>query len=207
MPDIDPSKVLALLEDLLGPRRGRQVATGLASLTCVAVAVFLSWVIWAYGGKVVFDSINDLLSKVVTGSDLTAAAALLVWVAILYGLAFVAVLYFLGRTLFRRSVSQSALDELARLRNQGIKELYACAAPKNDDEFKDWKRKYKQWHDRLFSHVKANFPEADYLSLEYLGLLEGRSFSNVYNGEHETLKGHLAKRIEIIEQILAGYRR
>jgi hypothetical protein len=206
MPDIDLSKAVAVLTDLFGPRRGRLIAIGLVSLACVAAALFLWWIIWDYGGRAVFAFVSDLLTKAITGTDLTAAAATLIWAALIYGLAFVAVLYFLGRALLRRSVPQSVLDELARLRNEGIRELFAASRPKDDDEFADWKRRYQDWTGRLLNFVKINFPEADFLSLEYLGILEGRGFTNVYNAEHDAMKGHPAKRIEIIEQILASYR-
>jgi hypothetical protein len=108
--------------------------------------------------------------------------------------------------MFRRSVSQSALDGLAQLRNEGISELYATKKPVDDGAFAQWKSPYQEWTKRLLAFVKADFPQADFLSLEYLGVLEGRAFSGVYNDEHNDLKGHLAKRIEIVEQILASYR-
>ncbi len=206
MPDIDPSKVVAVLEDLFGPQRGRLLATLLAALACAALAVFFSWVIWDYFGRAAFGFVSGLLTPVASSNDLTAAAATLIWVTIIYGLAFVSVLYFLGRALFKRSVSQSTLDELARLRNQGIKELYAAKRPANDLEFADWTKRYQEWTERLLRFVEANFPEADFLSVEFLGVLDGRFFSSIYNEQHNNLKGQLAKRIEIIEGILASYR-
>lgn len=204
MVEVDPPKVVAVLEDLFGPRIGRKMAIFLAALACLALAVFFLWVIWTYGGKDAFEFVKSF-SLGTSIDDVGAAIATLVWAMIAYGVIIVAILYFFGRALFRRSVSQSALDGLAELRSEGVG-LYASRVT-DDGELAQWQTNLNNWNERLWDFAKANFPKADYLSIKNMGKVQNAHFVQAVNESHNIELMRLARRLDILDQIISSYRR
>jgi hypothetical protein len=204
---IDLHRLVAMLEELFGPRAGRRVAIGLATLACVAAASFLLWVTWAYAAKYLLEFLLGLLTQAVSLNDVSAAVLTLIWAMIVYGAVLVGILYFFGRALLKKAVSQSALDGLARLRNQAISELYSTGPLADEAAFVEWNRKYDEWLKNLLAHVKQNFPEADFLSIEFIGVVPPMKFPWRFSPAHNRLLSHLVRRFEILEGMLASYRR
>ena len=203
----NPQAWVALLERHFGTRVGRIVATALLALGCLALAFWLGRIIWDHGGEAGYEFFSGLLAPGISIDNIAAALATLVWFVVAFGVVVVAILFFLGRALFKRSVSQVALDRLAEIRNEGIDNVYTVR-PKTDAEFDDWKRKYKKWEDTILNHIKTNFPRADYLTAQHLGVVLNANFPTLkYNDEHERLLMFFAKRLQTVEAILTSYRR
>jgi len=203
----NPQAWVALLESHFGPRAGRIIATALLALASLALAFFLGRVIWDNGGQAAYQFFSGLAVPGITIDNIAAALATLIWFVIAFGVVVVAILFFLGRALFKRSVSQTALDRLAELRNEGISNVYVVQ-PKTDAEFNDWKYKYKEWEGKILDHIKTNFPKADYLTALHLGVVLNANFPALrYNDEHERLLMFFAKRLQTVEAILTSYRR
>jgi len=204
----DPSKWVAMLESLFGARAGRAVATALAALGCLALALWLASIILTYGGKTTVEFFGTLLHEDIPLDNLTAALATLVWAIILFGIIVVAFLYFFARTLFKRAISQSSLDGIAELRAHGVNTILTFR-PTNDTEFAKWMELYEKWESDVKSYLANNFPAADQSSFNNLGIVEVRQLDSsfIYNLEHNRKLIFLAKQITILETLLDGYRR
>ena len=208
--EVDPSKAVGILERLFGPKLGRFVAIILVSLACLAFALWLTNVIWTNGGEQAYKFFHDITPpnvSLVTLDNVEAIISTLVLMTALFGTVLVAILYFSGRALFKKSVSQSALDGLARLRSEGINNVYTMKVS-NSSDLTEWRRRYKDWEQRVLEHVKRNFPESDLLSLQDLGLVIPIDFPGIqFDADHQTQLSFFAKRVGIIEQLLTSYRR
>lgn len=206
MPDMDPSKIVAMIENLFGPKLGRFLATSLLAFIVIFAFFWLSKGIWTSGGKEVFDAISSIsvLENIALDSAQAATSTFLTFL-ILYGLAFVTILYFLGRILFRKNVSQAALDKLAELRNKGIDTVYAVGI-KNDDDLNEWIKTKDDWMDQLRGHVQGSFPHADYLFVSHLGVVNSRTVDVAFNEKHRRELCYVIRQMDIVEQILNSYR-
>jgi len=207
MPDVDPSKVVAVFENLLGPKLGRFVITSLLVVAVLFSFFWLSKGIWTNGGKEIFEGIPSMvpLEDTNLANVQTTASTFLIFLN-LYGIAFAAILYFLGRRLFRKNVSQAALDKLAELRNKGIDTAYAVSV-KNGSELTDWIKKKEEWMNEIRRHVKNNFPQADYLFVSHLGVVGIRNVDLAFNDIHRRELCFVVRQLEIVEQILNSYRK
>ena len=207
---VDPSKVTGTLESLYGPRAGRLISTVLATLAVLAGAFFLVNVIWNYGGRDIlefFGSIRPPDTAFITLENMEAVVLTLLIIVALFGTVFVAILFFLGRALLKKGVSQRALNELARLRNEGIEKIYNMKVS-NSTELTDWIGKRDVWERNVIEHVRKNFPESDYLRLSHLGLVIPTGFPGIeFNSDHQTQLSFFAARVRVIEELLSSYRR
>jgi glucan phosphoethanolaminetransferase (alkaline phosphatase superfamily) len=166
MADIDPSKVVAVFEYLLGPRLGKVTAT--AVLTSISLFI-LFWCfsgIWENGGRQLLDSLLGLGIPAINEGAASVATFLLI--LIFYGVVMVAILFFVGERLFRKSVSQFALDGLAALRNEGLDTVYSVRVS-NKEELESWKRTKSDWEHKVRAYIQKNFPKADYLFASHMG--------------------------------------
>jgi hypothetical protein len=210
MAEMDPSKVVKVFEDLFGRRFGRLVAT----LLLAAVTLFLLfWCfdgIWKHGGNAVFEAFGGLSfprpEGFFTADNAPALASAFILILVLYGSIVVAILYFLGRALFKKHVPQAVADTLAELRNEGIDTVYAV--PINDDaHFLRWKQTKDKWMKKLRDHIEKTFPRADYLFASHLGVVPLQNNLAAYNGEHLRELCFVVRQMDIVEQILNSYRR
>ena len=206
----DPSKVVGMLESLFGPRLGRLVSIGLVTLACLALAFWLVNLIWTYGGKDIFEFFRRILpptTPLITLDNIEAVILTLITIIALFGTMFVSILYFLARALLKKGVSQRALNQLARMRNEGIDKIYNMKVS-SSNELNEWKRRHKDWEHRVLDHVQKNFPESDHLRLSHLGLVIPINFPGIqFNPDHQNQLSFFAKRIHIIEELLNSYRR
>ena len=208
--ELDPSKAVGLLERLFGPRLGRLISVVLVSLGCLAFAFWLLNVIWTNGGKKIFEFFASILppgTPLLTLDNIQSVVSTLVTLIVAFGVVLVAILYFLSRALFKKGVSQRALNILARLRNEGIDDIYTMKVS-NQKDLTEWKMKQKDWEGRMLTHVKNNFPESDYLRLSHLGLVMPMNFPGIqFDADHQNQLSFFVNRIQIIEELLNSYRR
>ncbi len=209
MQEIDPSKVVAVFEYLLGPRLGKLTATLLLASGSLFILFWCFEAIWEHGGKNLFDALRGVSIPglpTLTSSDAPALVSVFVFILVLYGAIVVAILYFLGRRLFKKSVSQSALDRLAEIRNEGIDTVYATT-PSSEEIFQSWKIVKSNWEKKLREHVKKNFPRADYLFVSHLGVVPVQNNLNVFSVDHWRELNFVVRQLEIVEQVLNSYRK
>lgn len=210
MPEIDPSKVVGVFEYLLGPRLGRLVAT----LLLAAIGLFiLFWCfsgVWEHGGRDIYVALNGIslphAPDLLKSTNVEASISAFMLILVLYSAIIVAILYFLGKKLFKKNVSQSALDRLAELRNEGIDTVYAVPI-KDEAHFQAWKNTKKDWEKGLRDYVEKNFPRSDFLFASHLGVVPLQNNSNAFNIEHLRELCFVVRQLDIIEQILNSYRR
>ncbi len=100
----NPQAWVALLERHFGTRAGRIIATGLLALASLALAIWLCRVIWDNGGQAAYEFFSGLLLPGISIDNIAAALATLIWFVIAFGVVVVAILFFLGRALFKRIV-------------------------------------------------------------------------------------------------------
>lgn len=210
MAEMDPSKVVRVFEDLFGRTLGRLVATLLLAAATLFLVLWCFSGIWQYGGKAVFEAFGGIsLPKpegFFTADNFAALTSAFILILVLYGAIVVAILYFLGRALFKRNVPQSAIDRLAELRNEGIDTVYAVAI-KDDTHFRAWKQTKDQWMQKLRDHIEVTFPRADYLFASHLGVVPFQNNLYAYNGDHLRELCFVVRQMDIVEQILNSYRR
>ncbi len=81
-----------------------------------------------------------------------------------FTIALLSIVMVIGRAivlrLLRTAVPQVALNELARIRGDGINKLYA-SPPANVADVPRWEREYREWEKKIKEHLGAHFPSAD----------------------------------------------
>ncbi len=188
-------KVVAMIED----RFGRHATTGLLFLIALAIAAYCIYVVFSY----LVLPFYDFFAKYIQGPEITI-------VTVFYTTAFIAasiILFPLAYVfLSRRKISQSALDRLSELRQEGINTIYAVPI-KTEDQFKDWKIKKSIWEKKVRDHIKNTFPKADYLFASNLGVVPFQNNVAAFNNEHLLEMCFVIRQMDIVEQILNSYRR
>ncbi len=125
---------------------------------------------------------------------------------VLFGAAMVIALIVLARTVNVSRVKQGALDALTELRTEGIDEVWA-KSPTSDQQLTEWDLRRKDWERRVLELVETRFPRADFLNVASLGEVTPSAYGHAYNVGHARLLSYVARRLEVIESMLASYRR
>lgn len=186
----------------------------LLTLGTLALLSFFVKTIIDNGGKQLYELAKSAVSNVslpglpaLPGVDAIVAALIVTTVLLMvFGIVFIAILYFFGKRLFKKNVPQSAVDRLAEIRNEGIDTVYAVSI-KDESHFQAWKQAKEEWIKRLRDHIKKNFPRADYLYASHLGVVPLQNNLNAFNVEHLRELCFVVRQMDIIEQILNSYRR
>jgi len=157
------SSNLQSLEELcekVYPKYGKRMFLIVFSLFILAAAVGFLAIIWELAAKHVFEYFTTLSGKNIIHNTIESAIPTLVVFLVAFGAIVVLVLYFFGKQLFKKNVSQTALDRLAELRNEGIDTVYAVRIT-SEKGFQKWKETKRVWETRLREYIKNNFPRAD----------------------------------------------
>ena len=125
---------------------------------------------------------------------------------VLFGAAMVIALIVLARTVNVSRVKQGALDALSELRTEGIDEVWA-KSPTSDQQLTEWDLRRKDWERRVLELVETRFQRADFLNVASLGEVTPSAYGHAYNVGHARLLSYVARRLEVIESMLASYRR
>lgn len=204
-PDIGVGRFSEMLEE----RFGRLSVTILLALIAAALAVgAISFIlnslmsIWSLAW-----GLFKNFSMEVTIESATSFMIALTIIVLVFAAALLLSMYLLARVLRFHRIPQSALNELALLRQRAITDLYSAAKPENDEKYENWKNNLDQWHQELLTYVEKYFPKSDLFTLQSIGPIMAVHYSQAYNCEHDNLLSRLAKRIEHIEGMLASYRR
>jgi hypothetical protein len=203
------SSNLQSLEELcekVYPNHGKRIFLVVFSLFIFAAALGFLAIIWELLGKHLFEFFASLSWINVVPTSIDSAIPTLVVLLVVFGTIVVLVLYLFGRQLFKRNVSQTALDRLAELRNEGIDTVYAVLITSETD-FQKWKDTKRDWETRLREYIKNNFPRADYLYASHLGIVPLFKMETAFNNEHLRELCFVSRQMDIIEQILNSYRR
>lgn len=205
-PDFGFGRFFEMFEE----RFGRRPTTLLLGAIGTALFIFAIGFIFSNGVKPLFNFLKDLfgglISFEVTLENVSSVVVLSSISIVVLAISFLASTYYLTRIIAKNRIPQKHLDKLSELRSRGINELYSRQLT-GDEEFQEWKSALKTWEKDLLSHVMNHFPQADYLSVRDLGLIEGRYFDQGLDGNHNKLLAYLSKRLSIIEGLLATYRR
>lgn len=187
-------KVVAMIEE----RFGRRSTTGLMFLIGLAIASYCLYAIFHY----LVLPVHGFLSPYLQAPQITVAT-------VFYVTAFIAAAIVLFPLAFaflsRRKVSQSALDRLSELREEGINTVYA-APVRNEVEFNDWKIKKTEWENKIRGHIKDRFPKSDYVFARNLGSVPLQNNLAALNPEHTWQLSYVVRQLDIVEQILNSYR-
>lgn len=197
---------LAELCEKTYPKHGKRIFLTVFSLFILAAALGFLKIIWELAIRHVFEFFTSLTAKNIVPDTIESAIPTLVVFLVTFGTIVVLVLYFFGKQLFKRNVSQVALDRLAELRNEGIDTVYAVRIT-NENDFQKWKQTKTNWETRLREHVRNNFPKADYLYASHLGIVPLVHMETAFNSEHLRELCFVSRQMDIIEQILNSYRR
>jgi len=187
------------------PKHGKLIFSAVFSLFLIAAATLFIKIIWDFAIKHIFKYFTSLFDKNILPSTIEAAIPTLVVFLVIFGTILVLILYFFGKQLFKKNVSQLALDGLAELRNEGIDKVYAIIIT-NEEDFQKWKEMKKDWVTRIREYVKNNFPKADYLYASHLGVITRFQMETAFNNEHLRELWFVIRQMDIIEQILNSYR-
>ena len=203
------SSNLQSLEELcekVYPKHGKRIFLIVFSLFILAAALGLLAIIWKLAAKHVYEFFTSLSGKNIIPTTIESAIPTLVVFLVVFGAIVVLVLYFFGKQLFKKNVSQTALDRLAELRNEGIDTVYAVLITSEKD-FQKWKETKRDWETRLREYIKNNFPRADYLYASHLGIVPLFQMETAFNNEHLRELCFVSRQMDIVEQILNSYRR
>ena len=202
------SNLQSLLElcEKVYPKHGKRVFLILFSLFILAAAVGFVAIIWEFAAKYVFEFFSSISGKSIIPATIESAIPTLVVFLVVFGTIVVVILYFFGKQLFKKNVSQIALDRLAELRNEGIDTVYAVRIS-NDSDFQKWKQTKTNWETKLREHVKGSFPKADYLYASHLGIVPLVQMETAFNKEHLRELCFVSRQMDIVEQILNSSRR
>lgn len=208
MGDLDPFKVVAVFENLFGPKLGRIVATLLLAAACLWGVFFFGDGIWEHGGKTLFDKLAaiSLPSVGVTLDNIESVIATILFILVIYSSILLFILVFFSTKIFKKTVSQTAIDGLALLRKEGINTVYAVVIT-DKEGFQKWNQTKQEWETRLREHLEKNFPKADFLFASELGVVDFRSVNLAFSEEHQRELCYVIRQLDIIEQILNSYRR
>ncbi len=208
--DLGLSRILEKIEEVCGKR----VARALVWLICLALTVwaarlvitdgaipiyeFLAGVAAKYGSSVedmiggVWSSTRDFVPLIATAISLAAVAAVLNQII-------ASVL-----TEYRRRATR--VNELARLRAEAITDILNGHV-QSDADLASWQQQSDDWLRRVENHLKAHFEEADYLAFHLLGVIRTELWDHAYNVEHARQLNFLARRLAILEELIARYSR
>ncbi len=188
-------KVVAAIED----RFGRRSTTGLLFLIALAIASYCVYVVFSYLVLPVYGFLSTYLhAPEITVATVFYTTAFIAAAIILFPLAYV--------YLSRRKVSQSALDKLSELREEGINAVYA-APVRSEIQFSEWKTKKTEWEKKIRNHIKNSFPKSDYLFASSLGAVPLQNNLTAFSNEHTWELSYVVRQLDIVEQILNSYRR
>lgn len=188
------------------PKYGKRIFLILFSLFILAAAVGFVAIIWEFAVKYVFEFFRSISANNIIPATIESAIPTLVVFLVAFGTIVVLILYFFGKQLFKKNVSQAALDRLAELRNDGIDTVYAVRIS-NDSDFQKWKQTKTNWETKIREHVRDNFPKADYLYASHLGIVPLVHMETAFNSEHLREQCFVSRQMDIVEQILNSYRR
>jgi len=108
------------------PKHGKHIFLIVFSLFILAATVGFLAIIWEFAAKYVFEFFTSLSATNIIPTTIESAIPTLVVFLVVFGAIVVLVLYFFGKQLFKKNVSQTALDRLAELRNEGRYHQKVC---------------------------------------------------------------------------------
>jgi hypothetical protein len=149
------------------------------------------------------DYISPVFRSISLTSYLTLASVTVVVLSLNIVIGSVIIFRFVRRT----GVSQSALNQLATLRDIGINTLYA--KPPNDvQDVSRWIHDYRVWEANVKNHLGATFPSADLSRFTNLGVIISFQFAPgiIVDQHHESCMCSLVKQLDTVEEFLASYR-
>ena len=105
----------------------------------------------------------------------------------------------LAQQLERHEERQGAVNELARLRNDGV-QIYAeqISGPV---QLVDWYKKVEAWRDSVKAHLAAHFTEAIQLNFDAIGELPSKTFKHQVDAMHSTWLAALVYRLDMLKKI------
>lgn len=153
-----------------------------------------------------FDGTNLVINAVATAMSF-------IFLSLIIFVLLISVSVILQKGLSASRVKQSSLDELARLRNRGIEDVFN-SFPNTMDEYAQWKSSFDDWSNSVLECLKKNFPKADYDRVSHIGIVTPRNFpdhitnpDNKFNISFQRDLSYFTERLRTIEEILSSYRR
>lgn len=200
---LDPEKLGVLMERRLG-RPGRwlfNAALFMSGLFALAFTLryildeFIGQLIWPFFSRVFGGSTGALTLDSIEAVVLTMTVTIAVLLIIMVGTFFLLV-----RTVRRRAVSQTAIDELAEMRSQGISVLNEL--PSKLGGFDKWTAKWEAWRNEVVSVLRDHFTKAETLSFSRLGVIREAPFGMAESPEHQHALMMLSKQLSILEGLI-----
>ena len=205
MAEFDPGKWVRVFEHLFGPKLGRLIAQALLALGTLALGIWLVHICWEYGGRRLYESLS-LPSFPTISLDYQAALTTILFLLIVYSIILLGVLYTFVRHVFRRSIPQAVIDELAELRSRAIHDILN-ARVQNDVDFAAWTGVDEQWTNDVLAVLRENFPRAEVLGFQRLGIIAPVAFAHSFNNEHAHKLAMFSRRLSILEDLIRRYSR
>jgi hypothetical protein len=190
---------------MIEARRGRKSADRL--LTAIIAAIYMGVALIAVALIAAFASLIDYIAPAFEGltvpSYLTMASISIVVLSLIVVIGSIIVF----RLIRRIGVAQSALNELARLRDVGINTLYANP-PSGIQDVNRWISDHDKWEIDVKKHLAATFPPADLSRFTNLGVIIAMQFAPgmIVDPRHENKMRALAKQLDTLDEFLASYR-
>lgn len=143
---LDPLKLVEMLEELFGKKIGRWIATGIVALSVLASSLWLISLVWKYEGHTIYDQLSSIsvhAPKIGVVVDLPAVQTMM-FMLIVYSAILLGVLVLFVRRVFRTSIPQAVIDQLAEIRSRVIHEVLNAKIA-TDAEFDAWKALGDKW--------------------------------------------------------------
>ena len=102
-----------------------------------------------------------------------------------------------------RLKQDTAREKLSRLRLYGVVNLLA-RSPRNDAELGSWKKLREQWVDDVRLHLRQHFGKEWEDRFWVIGPMEGITFPEAINPEHDQELRILTNRLNLLDTILYG---
>ena len=204
MPEFDPHKVAEVVESYLGKRLGRF----LIQLTIIAgllgvIGLGFVWFFRNFVAGLLWPFFSDVFGAGAQGITLDNIEAIIITLVasiVILVLIFLIFALVMARAFRRRVVPQSAIDNLAELRSDGIHILND--PPPSEDQLQDWRERWDSWREDVLDALKRDFTVAERLSFQRLGVFPPREFKIAVNPVHSHFLSMFAHQLTILENLI-----
>ena len=202
--DVDPIKVVHIVEKVLGRRPTRLLTIAVIYLGIAMFAVWAISFILNQGIIPIFLWLRDSFSVGVTLDNIEVVVISAVIAVLLFFILLVFLQFLLFRALRRRAVPQRLIDGVAEKRSEGISILND--RPKDAADFDRWKARWLTWHRGVVDYLQEHFTVAEKLQFDRLGLVPERNFGSLaVTPEHAHSLMQLAKQLVILEDLISRH--
>ena len=210
---LDPHKLVDLIERRLGPRLGSVLIQAVIWATALGVigiglklffGDFVAGLLWPF-----LSSLFGAAEEGITLDNIEAIIVTLVAAVVILVFVFVSLAIVMAKAFSRRVVPQEMIDALAEHRSRGIRILNtlpensaALSAEERDAFVEVWRVEWTGWRQEVVQTLRTHFTKAESLSFERLGVIDEKPLNFALTAVHMHYLLQLSKQLRILEVLI-----